>query len=293
MQSRTSAAAPALARSDRLEAALALRVEGCIEEALAALAGPGEFSQDVYILRGDLQLELGQIQEAIGSYSTVLAFASDHVYALDRLAVCLRRLERWQAAAEVLRKLLARDSHRDGARIALGDCLLRMNLAEEALACFDACWSEATRIQALFGKAVALQLLRRFPESESAYERLLALDAKAEEAFSNLVAMSLEQFNLVRVHRYSLRLLELCPQSRIALQGLALVACERAEYESAARYFHRLARLTRGDPQAEASDGDEVIEYRLSLEALEQLNQVRRDDHEAGGKRPDHALGGD
>lgn len=259
-----------MATDDRIQAALAFRAKGCLTEALGVLSGPGEFSQDLYVLRGDIQLELGETQQAIESYSTVVAFQSDNVYAHNNLAQCLRRLKRWSAAAEAYRKLLELDS-RDYARIGLGDCLLHLNRVEEALACFDQCWSESSRVQALFGKGVALQLLRRFEEAEATYERLVELEPKSEEAFSNLVAMSVELFDLVRIHRYSRRLLELCPESLVGLQGLTLVALERGEYEDAALHFDRVLAHS-GDGQL-GQEG-QVSEYRMNLEAVERLEQT-------------------
>src|SRR5439155_8893741 len=95
------------------------------------------------------------------------------------------------------------DPHRDPVRIACGDSLLRLNRFEEALACFDQCWSDAAWEQALFGKAVALQLLRRFDHAETLYNRLLAINTKEEEVLANLIAMSMEVFDLARVWRYS------------------------------------------------------------------------------------------
>ena len=109
--------------------------------------------------------------------------------------------------------MLNADPHRDPIRLELGDCLLRLNRLEPALDCFDQCWSDGAQRQALFGKGVALQLLRRFDEAEVAYERLLALDGKAEEALANLIAMSMEVFDLERVRRYSRRLVEINPRS--------------------------------------------------------------------------------
>src|SRR5262245_40333127 len=124
MQALTPAAA--LSAGDRVEAALALRAKGLLAEALEVLATHGEFSQDVYILRGDLQLELGRLQDAVATYSTILAFEGENVYAQQNLAVCLYRLKRWEAAAGAFRKLLAHEGHRDNARIGLGDSLLHL-----------------------------------------------------------------------------------------------------------------------------------------------------------------------
>ncbi len=213
---------PAQAIRDPIEAALALRAQGRLHEALEVLSRPGEFPVDYYTLRGDLQLEVGRIKEAAGSYFTAIASEPGNVYAQHNLALCLRRLERWEPAAEAFQKVLDLDPHRDQVRIELGDCLLHLNRLEDALTCFDRCWTDAARGPALFGKAVALQLLRRFDEAETIYERLLAIDPKAEEALSNLIAMSMEVFDLSRVQKYSLQLLGIRPKSIVAIfRGLS------------------------------------------------------------------------
>ena len=253
-----------------VEAALALRSLGRLEEALEMVSGLKEFSADGQILRADLQIDLGRIQDAVSSYSTVLAFEGHHVYAQYNLAKCLCRLGRWEAAAEAFRKVLISDPHRDDARIGLGDSLLQLNRAEEALSCFNACWSEVFHVRALFGKAVALQLLGRLDEAAVAYERLLALDPSAEEAFANLIALSVERLDMDAVHRYSLRLLELSPQSAIALQGLTVAALEREEYEMAAGYFQHLA-MAPDECLPEQADRRGTIQYRPNPAALARL----------------------
>ena len=255
---------------DQIREALALRAKGRLAEALDALSGSGGFSQDLYVLRGDLQLEMGEVQKALESYSTVVAFQNDNVYAHRHLAECLCRLKSWSAAADAYRKLLELDPL-DYVRIGLGDCLLHLNRAEEALQCFDQCWSEGSRVQALFGKAVALQLLRRFDEAEAAYERLVALEPKSEEAFSNLVAMSVEASDPVRVFRYSRRLLELCPDSLVALQGLTMVAVERGDYDDAAIHFNRV--LAHPGDSGLGHEG-KAAEYRIDMETVQRLEDA-------------------
>ena len=269
---RSSAAAPVRAISDPIEAALALRADGRLEEALDALSGqPGQRSPDFDTLRGDVQMEMGRLDAAAESYSAVIATVPDNVYARYNLGICLFRLERWEDAAAALQEVLDYDPHRDQVRIYLGGCLLHLNRFEEALECFDRCWSEAARHAALFGKGVALHMLRQFDEAEAVYKHVSEAEPNAEEALSNLIAMSMEVFDLGRVHRYSQQLLERAPQSRIALQGLTLVAIERQDYETAAAYFSRLPTPPPG------TDGEEndAIEYRLSQEVLERLNETR------------------
>jgi tetratricopeptide (TPR) repeat protein len=285
MPSRSSSAASARTIGDRVEAARALHADGRSREALDLLSGPGDFSQDAYTLRGDLQLQLGQLHEALGSYSTVIAFERHNMYAHQRLALCLYRLERWEAAAETFRKLLSHDTYSDHAHIGLGDCLLRLNRPEEALSSFEACWSESARLRALFGKAVALQLLRRFDEAEVLYDRILELEPRSEEALGNLIAMSMEVFDLSRVHRYALRLAAISPESTVALQALTLVAFERRDYETAAGFLSDLMERAPEGKFADSGESGDEIWYRLSESDVERLSAFRRSSPHALSKR--------
>ncbi len=263
------------AAADPLQVALALRAQGRPQEALAALLIPAELSADCYILCGDLQFDLGQIEQAAETYFVVTEEDPDHVYAQAQLGLCLYHLQLWEAAAHAFEAVLKFDPHRDEMRLQLADCFLRLKRFGAALACFDECWSEGSRRRALFGKAVALQLLRRLDEAEKLYERLLIMDPTAEEALSNLIAMSMEVFELARVQRYSQRLLEINSRSLIALQGLALTAIERLDYTAAARYFHRALEL---EPKImhPPEDPSDAVEYRISRKIFDSLEEARR-----------------
>ena len=257
-----------------LQAALVLHSQGRFQEALEMLSGSGEFPADAYTLRGDVLVALDRVAEAIGSYYTATVQAPANLYARSHLASCLRRLGRWEQAVEAFEIVLSSDPHRDPLRLELGDCLLHLNRPEQALSCFDQCWSDAAQHKALFGKAVALQLLRRFDEAEMVYERVLALDGKAEEVLANLIALSLDAFDLERVLRYSRRLVEINPGSALGLQGLTLVALERGEIDSAVRHFAALMERAPETvrPARETSD-DDVMEYRLSPKFIERIRK--------------------
>ncbi len=284
MATRASAAAPAFDPSNgRIEAALSLRAQGRLEEALAILPDSRPFSQDECVLRGDLHLELGQLQKAIESYSAAVSVEPGNVYARQNLALCLRGLNRWAQAAGAFRSLLEQDSHRDNARIGLGECLLRLNRAEEAVACFDSCWTEAARVPALFGKAVAFQLLHRFEDAEAAYLRLLEMGTNTAEVLSNLVTLSVGMADHDRVRRYSQQLSEASPQSLIALQGLAVSALESGSDEDAALHFSRLITLARDGEPPRSNGSGPSIEHRLSDEAAARLDRVRRQVIDQGG----------
>ena len=233
-------AAPTPALRTQVQAAIALRAAGRLEEALDALHTPGEYSSDFYTIRGEIQVALGRYQEAAGSYFTVVTSDPANAFAQFNLAVCLQQLKRWDEAGQAFQKVLQADAHRDDARLGLGACLLHLNRAEEALENFDACWSDAARTRALFGKAVALQLLHHCDEAAAAYRRLLELDAKSEEVLSNLLALSVEAQDWDAVQDYGTQLLELSPDSPQAHQGLAAAALARGEFEAAAHHCGRI-----------------------------------------------------
>lgn len=149
-------------------------------------------------------------------------------------------------------------------RLREGERLLNLARFEEALECFAGAESEDAR--ALFGSAVARQMLGRFEEAESRYEQLLSADPAHQEALANLIAMSVERFDLDRVASYSHRLLALNADSTAALQGLVIVAVERRQLETAAQYFRRIV----AEPRPADAD-DDAIEYRLSRETVERL----------------------
>jgi len=271
-----SGAAASLAVSDPLQAAITLRSQGRFQEALDLLSGLADPPTDAYVLRGDVLVELGRLADAAGSYYTATVSAPGNLYARMHLGSCLRRLGRWEEAVEPFQTALHADPHRDPIRLELGDCLLRLNRLEPALNCFDHCWSDGAQRQAMFGKGVALQLLRRFDEAEIAYERVLALDGKAEEALANLIAMSLEVFDLDRVLRYSRRLVEIDPRSVPGLQGLTLVAVERGDMQAAARHFSTLAQYAAESVRPTSDSSEEIIEYRLNRKAIDQIKDFMR-----------------
>jgi superkiller protein 3 len=190
--------------------------------------------------------------------------------------LCQQRLENWDAAARAFEAVLQFDPHRDEVRLNLARCLLRLQRFGAALECFDKCWSEASRRRALFGKAVALQFLRRFDEAENHYERLLAMDPYAEEALANMIAMAMEVFELGRVQKYSQRLLEINSRSAAAYKGLALCAIERRDYPAASRYYQQVAELEPGITIPPRESGD-AVEYRISRKVFDSLEEARRE----------------
>ncbi len=226
----------------QIDAALSLRSSGRLDDALRALANSNEYNPYLYTVRGEIEFALGRFEDAALSYFGVVHSEPDNADAHYNLALCLQRSGRWDASCVAFERVLALDPGRDVARLGLGASFLYLNRLDEALATFQQC-CDAQDSPASFGKAVALQLLHRFGEAESAYENLLASDASAEETLSNLIALNVEMKDLDRVRDYSQRLLKISPQSPAALQGLATVALERQDHHAAARYCDRIVQL--------------------------------------------------
>lgn len=229
----------------QIDAALALRSSGHLGEALRTLANPSEYNPYLYTVRGEIEFSLGRFHDAALSYFAVVHSEPDNADAHYNLALCLQRSDRWDASCQAFEHVLSLDPTRDAARLGLGASLLYLNRLDEALANFHQC-SDALRGPALFGKAVALQLLHRFGEAEIAYEALLSLDPDSEEILSNLIGLNVETRDLDRLREYSQRLLKISPQSPAALQGLATVALERRDDHAAARYCDRILQLAPG-----------------------------------------------
>src|ERR1700691_3155751 len=226
----------------QIDAALALRSAGELEEALRALANPNEYNAYLYTVRGEIEFALGYFHDAALSYFAVVHSEPDNADAHYNLALCLQRSDRWDASCQAFERALSLDPSRDAARLGLGASLLYLNRLDQALASFHQC-SSALDVPASFGKAVALQLLERFGEAENAYQVVLASDPNCEETLSNLIALGIETEDLDRVRDYSQRLLKISPQSPAALQGLATVALERQDNHAAARYCDLIVQL--------------------------------------------------
>lgn len=250
--------------SHAIEKAQALRAENRLVEALEALAGAEEFSADLCAVRGAIEFALGRYSDAALSLSAVAITGPDDTRAHFNLALCLERAQRWDAAAGTFERVLQLDSSNTNARLALGACLLRMNRPQEALPHFEQI--RGKREQALFGKAVALQLLGRTREAARAYEELLTLQPNSAEALANWIALSVEAGDYAQVQALSERLLATAPRSKVALQGLATVALEHGDRQTAASYQNQLMETRRVEtPPVETPPDDVEVWHNLRI----------------------------
>jgi len=227
----------------QIDAALALRSAGQLEDALEALANPAKYDVYLYTVRGEIEFALGRFHDAALSYFAVVQSDPGDADAHYNLGLALQRSDRWDASCQAFERALLLDPRHEKARLGLGASLLYLNRLKEALAVFEQL-SDSRDHAALFGKAVALQLLQRYEEAARVYEAALARAPESEEALSNLIALQIETGDVDRLREYSQLLLKSDPESPAALQGLATAAFEASDHHAAARYCDRIVQVT-------------------------------------------------
>jgi tetratricopeptide (TPR) repeat protein len=152
--------------------AVSLHMEGKIEEALdqieKALAA-GEKAPEVYAAAGYLKYERHQFEQAAADYSKAVEGEPGNAVSCFNLAVSLQALGKWSEAAEMFEKALAIDANRFESHVGLGLCRLHLGAARPAFEAYERCLRlfpalEPGKLEpVLFGKAVALQLQKKFP----------------------------------------------------------------------------------------------------------------------------------
>jgi len=203
---------------------------------------------ETFIIRGRAQFARQLFEEAADSFHAAIVAAPRHRTAHFDLAVCLEKLERWQAAADSFRRSLEIESARWQALVGLGSCLMHLGAAGEALSCFEQSLEAGAPDEAvLLGKAVALQKLSRYDEAEQAYRELLDMTPGSVEPLTNLIAMSVTRGDSAAIAEYSARLMKTHPQSKSALQGLAMLAIASGDQATAIDYC---TRLVEADPDS-------------------------------------------
>ena len=206
-------------------------------------AAAASSSSGALIAEGRAHYDRLRFEEAAGSYSAAVAAEPNHPTAHFDLGVCLEKLGQWKAAANSFRRALEIDAGRSQALIGLGSCLLQLDSAEQALHCFERIESTGDREAALLGKAVALQKLGHNEEAEETYRELLGISPGSAEPLANLVALSAAREDLMGMEDYAGRLLKVNPQSKAALQGMAMVAIWSGNQAAAVEYCTRLVEI--------------------------------------------------
>ncbi len=236
MKSKTTARTaqpPKAAPSDLYGRAVALHLAGKPEEALElieqALAA-GEQNAELLAAAGYLRYERKQYEPSADAYRKLVAFDPSNGAAWFNLAAALQALGKWDEAGALFEKALAADPNHYEAHLGLGLSRLHMGAARPALEAYERCLRlmpnlEPVRLEPiLFGKAVALQLLKRFAEAAELYNRVLEQNPRSEDALANAIAAHLELKNYATAAHCAEQLLKIRPDCICVRPGSACAA---------------------------------------------------------------------
>lgn len=218
----TAAVSPAL-----VHGMLALQ-EGDRERAIVELQAAidaGEQQPELFLLLGQIHFESSHFEAAELVYGRYADLETTSALAHYNRAVCLEKLNRWGDAAAHFRKATQCESDLRDAWLGLGLSSLHIRRADEALAAFDRYLADVPESEpAHFGRAVALQMLRRFDEAEAIYSQF-ALDGEpSAELLANQLALSVGRRDAAVVRERAARLAELRPDSPHGQEAVCYVA---------------------------------------------------------------------
>ena len=232
-----------------LARAVSLHLAGKRDEALSQLqraVAANQASAEIYRAMAHIQFEMGDFKEAGKSYRILTQVKPQYAMGWFNLAVCLERQGGWDDASEAFHKASTLDPKHLDAHLGLGVSHLRLEDPKSALFSFERLELSPDHEDALFGKAAALQSLGHMDDAAKLYQRILDHDPESEESLSNLIliGMSKEDFDMVR--EYAERLLELHPESTVALEGLAAWASAAGEHALTAKFCTLLVSAVPG-----------------------------------------------
>ena len=191
--------------------------------------------------RGRRHFEAGAFADAAACYAAAAKAFPESPEAHFNEALSLSRLKEWTAAAEAFARALRCRTDWIEARIGRGACLLHVGRFGEALSQFELALETSPSQPAAFGRAVALQLLRRHEKAVEAYS-----DVRGAESYENVICLAIECGDLFSARRITRELLEMDPSSRVGLLARATLAFHDGDMQGAARSCTRLLEI---DPE--------------------------------------------
>lgn len=232
--------------------AMTAHMEGRTPEAAVALKElieSGERQPEAFLLLGQIHFEAGQYEQAEAVYQSLLQLDASHSTAAFNAAVCQERLSRWGDAAALFRRAADLDAQRRDAWLGLGLCCLHQRCAGDALAAFETYLAnEPDNEPAQFGRAVALQMLRRSEEAAAIYDRFRSVGEPSSELLTNLLALAVARKDASGLEALAVELEQIRPGLRQTVEAQAYSSFVAGRWEEAAA---RLAQLATGDPLPE------------------------------------------
>jgi tetratricopeptide (TPR) repeat protein len=241
-----AASSPAVVR------AMTAHMEGRTEDAAAELAeaiAGGERQPEAYLFLGQIHFEARRFAEAGAVYRQLVEVDGDNPLGHFNAGVCAEKAGHWGEAAGYLKRAVELDPERREAWLGLGLCGLHQRRPEEALKGFEGYLEgDPENEPANFGRAVALQMLRRFDEAGEIYAHFRGEGEPSAELLTNELALAVAQKDRERVKQVAGELERVRPGSRQVLEAQTFVALMGGEWTEAAALF---GRMTNSDPLPE------------------------------------------
>ena len=262
-------------QSAALVKALALNMEGKTEQALREVRAAienGEALPELDWTEAHLEFQLGQYRRSSARLREGAGDASQSQGRASTTPPCAWRS--WSALKrppKSFRKAVRTGSQARRSQAGLGrsaSCIC--NHPEEALAAFEECLKAKPGYdKALYGKAVALQLLGRTDEAMQFYVKLLPANGANAELLTNMIGLALKLGDDAKVREYCEKLLRVRPGARAALGRTG-------------RSRHRARRLQDRGPTRRATGEDRAGILRSLVQPGSGLSK----DQSAGTGRP-------
>ena len=201
-------------------------------------------STDLLMARGYLQVELKQFDSALETFARVVAFEPTSAEALFQQGLSLHKLSRIGEALPLFEK--AAQLRPDWIEVPLARSICHLGLKQyiAAMEQADTCLAlDQNYAQAISVKAVALHLTWEPDRAASLYMQVLSLNPRCVQTLMNLVTLSLQQKKYDEVRHWSAELLTVQQDNTLALEGMAVAAFYRNDFENARRYYERLTQL--------------------------------------------------
>jgi tetratricopeptide (TPR) repeat protein len=221
-------------------------LQGELRQALDTLnaVDKADESADLLMARGYLQVELKLYEPALETFARVVIMQPDSPEALFQQGLSLHKLSRIAEALPLFEK--AAHLRPDWIEVPLARSICHLGLKQyiAAMEQADLCLAlDPQYAQALSVKAVALHLTWEPDRAASLYHQVLSQNPRCVQTLMNLVTLSLQQKKYDEVRHWSSELLTVQQDNTLALEGMAVAAFYRNDFENARRYYERLTQL--------------------------------------------------
>jgi len=213
-------------------------------EIFRASVEAGEPGVSGYSLFGSMLFDHGEYSLAATAYAQILASDPECTIAHYNLGLCQASLDDWHAAERSFRRAADGNAALGEPRLALAVAQLHNARPHEALLTIETflCSDPANELAHLC-KSTALHQLGRQTEALQGYRKVLSSNPHSVDALANLLCIFREMGDRDAVRSYGPMLLEVEPDSGIALESMASAYFAEENFAAAISYVQALTTL--------------------------------------------------